>query len=123
MADPPLLPIEPKRVPSGGLTSSLTGKGGSLDLRIHAPHPTARAATTRHTPAATAQGHWLIRIGLAASCGGIRKSSTTSRIDWYRSSGSLARHRLTSRSSAGGVNGFTSIGRGSADRIAPTRLE
>src|SRR5262245_45700731 len=112
MADPPMVKIEPKRVPSGGFTSNLTDNAGTLDFRIHAPHPTA---ATRHT-AATTQGHQLVRTGIAVgACDGIRKSSTTSRIDWYRSSGSLARHRLTSRSSAGGVNGFTSIGRGSAD--------
>ena len=54
---------------------------------------------------ASAQGQ---RLGLAvvagASGGGESRSSTISRMDWYRRSGSLARQRRTRRSSQRGVN-------------------
>ena len=69
------------------------------------------------------QGTGAIALAAAVSAIGVRSSSTTSRIDCQRSSGSFAKHRRTIRSSQAGVNGVTAIGAGSADRIAPTRLE
>ena len=48
--------------------------------------------------------------------------SFTSCAVWNRSSGSFERHVLTTRSSAGGVMGWTAeIGCGSVCRIAPIR--
>jgi hypothetical protein len=79
MADPPELPIEPKRVPSGESTINLAANAGSLDFRIHALP--AKTPSARHTPATTTQGHRLVRTGIAVSCGAIRKSSTMSLID------------------------------------------
>jgi hypothetical protein len=76
----------------------------------------ATAANSHHRRGRGAGGESTVDASIDSS------SSTTSLMDCHRSSGSFARQRRTSLSSGAGVNGFASIGVGSAAIIAPTML-
>ncbi len=101
--------------PSGVCSRKRTTRGGSGSRRVQATaNPTAASAATAATAHAS---HWRVFRFAATTAGSPtfdppcdthRSSDATSRIVCHRSSGSFARHRLTIRSSAGGVSGISS---------------
>src|SRR5262245_8810282 len=126
-------------VPLGAMVKSYAGNGsaawkywsdGGRLLRLH--HVNAPTASSTSEAAATSQGRRLVLVcaaalGEAPACepdSAIqRNSAARSAALCQRSSGSLARHFRTTRSSAPGANGCSWLmGGGSAVRMAAIRL-
>ncbi len=111
-------------VPSGAATENRTGGGGESGCNIHAVNPNEVRRNTRAI-AAYKRSREMRRLAVAAVAGAAPisaihcSSRSRSRAVCHRSSGSLARQVLTTRSSAGGATGWiVEIGGGSLPIIA-----